>query len=136
MLGTVGLRHSFSPWDLFLLSLFFDIFRHGSDTIYILLYVDDIVFTASSASLLIAALTTEFSMKDLGLLHRILGMSVTRTPSGLFLSQRLYKLEILNRAGMSDCKPCTTRVDTNAKTTPDADPVADATHFCSLAGAL
>jgi hypothetical protein len=47
--------------------------------IYLLLYVDDIVLTASSAGLLqrtIAALRSEFAMKDLGELHHFLGMHV------------------------------------------------------------
>jgi len=52
--------------------------------------VDDIVLTASSASLLkqiIGALQREFAMTDMGPLHHFLGISVTRSASGLFLSQ-------------------------------------------------
>lgn len=67
------------------------VYRHGSETAYLLLYVDDIVLTASSAQLLrriIDALTAEFSMKDLGRLHHLLGVSITRCSSGLFLSQQ------------------------------------------------
>jgi hypothetical protein len=48
------------------------IFWCGTDTIYLLLYVDDIVLTASSAALLqqtIYALKWEFAMKDLRPLH-------------------------------------------------------------------
>ena len=66
------------------------VFHHGSDNAYLLLYVDDIVLTASSMDLLrriITALQQEFSMKDLGELHHFLGMHVQRTASGLFLSQ-------------------------------------------------
>ena len=58
---------------------------------YLLLYVDDIVLTASSTQLLrrvIHALQHEFSMKDLGELHHFLGMHVQRSGSGLLLSQR------------------------------------------------
>jgi hypothetical protein len=104
-----------------------------------LLYVDDIVLTASSSNLLrrtISALQQEFSLKDLGLLHHFLGMHVQRTPSGLFLSQRQYMLEILDRAGMADCKSCTTPVDLNPKLSAEGDPIADPTDFRSLAGAL
>jgi hypothetical protein len=85
---------------------------------YLLLYVDDIVLTASSDQLLhriISTLTTEFCMKDMGPLHHFLGMSVTSHNCTLFLSQRQYMLEILERAGMTNCKPCTTPVDTSAK---------------------
>jgi hypothetical protein len=56
---------------------------------YLLLYVDNIVLTASSTSLLqriIVALTTEFAMKDLGSLHHFLSVSVTPCNGFLFLS--------------------------------------------------
>ena len=78
-LGFVGAR---SDTSLF-------IYRHGTDTAYLLLYVDDIVLTASSTLLLrriIDALTAEFSMKDLDNLHHFLGVSVTQHNGGLFLS--------------------------------------------------
>jgi hypothetical protein len=55
------------------------IFRRGTDTVYMLLYVDNIVLTASSVALLqqtISALKQEFTMKDLGPLHHFLGVSV------------------------------------------------------------
>jgi len=46
-------------------------------------------------------------------------------------------LDILDRAGMADCKPCSTPVDTNPKVAAaDGAPVDDASDFRSLAGAL
>ena len=45
-------------------------------------------------------------------------------------------LEILDRAGMTDCKPCTTPVDVNPKLSTDGPPMSDPTDFRSLAGAL
>ena len=115
------------------------VYHRGPDTIYLLLYVDDIVLTASSPALLqrtIQALQQEFSMKDLGELHHFLGMHVQRSGSGLLLSQRQYMLDILDRAGMADCKPCSTPVDTNPKLAADGPSVQDASDFRSLAGAL
>jgi hypothetical protein len=118
------------------------VLRRGSDTAYLLLYVDDIVLTASSMGLLhriITALQTEFSMKDLGQLHHFLGMHVQRRPDGFLLSQHQYMLDILARAGMTACKPCTTPVDTNPKLSAIAGtPLSDfeASDFRSLAGAL
>ncbi|GJT07829.1 ribonuclease H-like domain-containing protein [Tanacetum coccineum] len=58
---------------------------YGIDTIYLLLYVDDIVLTASSEGLLqriIGSLHQEFAMTDLGPLNYFLGISVTRDSSG------------------------------------------------------
>ena len=76
-------------------------------------------------------------MKDLGELHHFLGTQVQRCGDGMLLSQRQYMMDILDRAGMTDCKPCSTLVDTNPKVAAaDGAPVADATDFCSLAGAL
>ena len=115
------------------------IYGHGSDTVYLLLYVDDIVLTASSDELLrrtIGALQREFAMKDLGELHHFLGMQVQRIGDSLLLSQRQYMIDILNRAGMADCKPVSTPVDCNPKLSADGAPVQDATDFRSLAGAL
>ena len=54
-------------------------------------------------------------MKDLGHLHHFLGVTVETLPSGLLLHQRQYALDILERAGMLNCNPCPTPVDTQAK---------------------
>jgi hypothetical protein len=76
-------------------------------------------------------------MKDLGPLHHFLGITVEHRPTGLFLHQRTYTLDILKRAVMVDCKPCTTPVDLQAKLTGDSGPpVEDASQFRSIAGAL
>jgi hypothetical protein len=115
------------------------VFRRGSDMIYFLLYVDDIVLTASSASLLqrtIAALRFEFAMKDLRELHHFLGMHVQCHGSGLFLSQRQYMLEILDHAGMAECKPSSTPVHISLKLAADGPPVQDPSDYRSLAGSL
>jgi hypothetical protein len=82
--------------------------------VYQLLYVDDIILTASSTELLrhtIFALQREFAMKDLGPLHHFLGITIERRPDGLFLHLHTYTLDILKRAVMANCKPCTTPID-------------------------
>jgi hypothetical protein len=115
------------------------IYHHGTEVAYLLLYVDDIVLTASSQSFLqqiISALRREFSMTDMGPLHHFLGISVERRADGLFLSQRQYLLDILDRAGMRDCKPCSTPVDSHSKLSADGTPVTDPSHYRSIAGAL
>jgi hypothetical protein len=91
------------------------VFWCSTDMIYLLLYVDDIVLTASSASLLqqtISALKREFAMKDLGSLHHFLGVFIQHQADGLFLTQRQFALDILERAGMVDCKSVSMPVDT------------------------
>ncbi|GKC91550.1 ribonuclease H-like domain-containing protein [Tanacetum coccineum] len=65
------------------------IYKHGSEIAYLLIYVDDIVLTASSTDLLrriISSLHKEFDMTDLGRLNYFLGISDTRDSTGIFLS--------------------------------------------------
>ncbi|GKA67517.1 ribonuclease H-like domain-containing protein [Tanacetum coccineum] len=128
----VGFSHSRCDSSLF-------IYRQGIDTAYLLLYVDDIVLTASSDGLLqriISSLHQEFAMTDLGPLNYFLGISVTRDSSGLFLSQKKYAIEILEKAHMVSCNPSRTPVDTESKLGIDGDPVSDPTLYRSLAGSL
>ncbi|GKF88832.1 ribonuclease H-like domain-containing protein, partial [Tanacetum coccineum] len=111
----------------------------NSDIICMLLYVDDIVLTASSTTLLqciITLLHSEFAMTDLGSLNYFLGISAQRSKSGLFLCQSKFVEEILKRAHMQHCNPCKTLVDTESKLGSDGDPVSDPALYRSLAGAL
>jgi hypothetical protein len=107
---------------------------------YLMLYVDDIVLAASSQDLLrriITALQKAFSMKDLGTLHHFLGAAVQQHSKGLFLSQQQYAIDILEHAGMKDCKPCSTSVDTHAKVSAmTGTTISDPTQYRSLVGAL
>src|SRR4029079_4898172 len=85
-------RTWYSRFATFLLTLEFTeaksdtslfICRRGDETVYLLLYVDDIVLTASSQQLLqriISSLQQEFAMKDLDHLHHFLGVTVEPRP--------------------------------------------------------
>jgi hypothetical protein len=129
----IGFTNSKSDNSLF-------IYRNGSDVAYLLLYVDDIILTASTDALrrsLMDSLSSEFAMKDLGSVNYFLGISVVRHPGGLFLSQRKYAAEIIERAGMSSCKPAQTPVDTKPKISATTGiPYEDPKKYRSLAGAL
>ncbi|GKB99360.1 ribonuclease H-like domain-containing protein [Tanacetum coccineum] len=128
----VGFAHSRCDSSLF-------IYHRGTDIAYLLIYVDDIILTASSATLLhriIASLHNEFLMTDLGSFHDFLGISVSRDAIGMFLCQRKYALEILERVGMLNCHSCPTPVDTEFKLGDDGPMVCDPTLYRSLAGSL
>ncbi|XP_060177732.1 uncharacterized mitochondrial protein AtMg00810-like [Lycium barbarum] len=84
-----------------------------------------------------ALLSAEFAMKDLGPLSYFLGIVITRNADDLFLSQKQYAEEILERAGMSLSSPSPTLVDTKSKLSASKDaPFDDPTKYCQLAGAL
>jgi hypothetical protein len=132
-LSKIGFRCSKSDTSLFVL-------HQGSSQAYLLLYVDDIILTASSTVLLntiIAKLRTEFSMSDLGPLQHFLGISVNRHSNGLFLSQEQYAADLLARANMANCNPCLTPAATTSKPSiTDGNPMDNPTEYRSLAGAL
>ncbi|XP_071739331.1 uncharacterized mitochondrial protein AtMg00810-like [Rutidosis leptorrhynchoides] len=116
------------------------IYRKGTTVAYLLLYVDDIILTTSTAELrvhLIDLLAREFSMKDLGPLSYVLGIAVKRHANSLFLNQTTYAKDIIARASLSNCNQVLTPVDTTPKLgAKDGLPVADPTKFRSLEGAL
>ncbi|GJZ35186.1 ribonuclease H-like domain-containing protein, partial [Tanacetum coccineum] len=77
-------------------------------------------------------LHAEFALTDLGPLNYFLGISATRTTSGIFLSQTKYATEILEQAHMLNCNPCRTPINTEKKLGPEGSPVTDPTLYRSL----
>jgi hypothetical protein len=59
-------------------------------------------------------------MKDLEALHHFLGVTVERRPQGMFLHQRQYTVDLLERAGMAECKPCVPQWTRMARSLPQA----------------
>ncbi|XP_071688691.1 uncharacterized mitochondrial protein AtMg00810-like [Rutidosis leptorrhynchoides] len=72
-------------------------------------------------------------MTNLGQLNFFLGISVTRIDSGMFLSKKKYKFEILERVDMLNYKPFRTPVDIGYKLTSNGPHVANPTLYHSLA---
>jgi hypothetical protein len=78
VLGTLGFKPTATDTSLFILQC-------SDVTIFLLVYVDDIIILSPSASVvprLIAQLGSTFSAKDLGVLHYFLGIEVS-SPSNL-----------------------------------------------------
>ncbi|GJZ20863.1 ribonuclease H-like domain-containing protein [Tanacetum coccineum] len=115
------------------------IYTQGSEVAYLLIYVDDIILTASSLVLLhqiIDSFHKEFYMTDLGALNYFLGISAVRHPTRLFLSQKKYARQLLERAHMVNCNPSRTPIDTDSKLGPDGILIQDPTLYRSLVGGL
>jgi len=84
------------------------ILKHRGTLLYVLVYVDDIIVTGNNNDAiekLITTLGTSFAIKDLGDLHYFLGIEIVRQGANILLSQRKYILELLQKSGLTDCKP-------------------------------
>ncbi|KAL6311200.1 hypothetical protein AAG906_000335 [Vitis piasezkii] len=87
--------------------------QHGKITTLIV-YVDDMVVTGNDPKerkTLQNYLSIEFEMKDLGSLKYFLGIEVSRSSEGIFLSQRKYALDLLQETGMSGCQLINTPIE-------------------------
>ncbi|XP_071689292.1 uncharacterized mitochondrial protein AtMg00810-like [Rutidosis leptorrhynchoides] len=115
------------------------IYKKGMCVLYLLVYVDDIILTGNNSSTIagfITRLHQEFAIKDLGKLSCFLGLEVSYTDYGLFLSQTKYAHHILVRAKLLDSKPISIPLPTVASFTTDGIPFDDPTYYRSLVGAL
>ncbi|KAJ9566478.1 hypothetical protein OSB04_002444 [Centaurea solstitialis] len=68
--------------------------------------------------------------------QHFLGISASRSSTGLFLSQQQYATQILERAKMLNCNPARTPTESAQKLGADGPPVTDPTLYRSLVGAL
>jgi hypothetical protein len=78
----------------------------GDECLILVLYVDDLFLTSSERLIVECklALTSEFEMKDLGMMNYLLGLEVWQRNDEIFLSQGKYTVETLKKFGMKNCK--------------------------------
>jgi histone deacetylase 1/2 len=111
------------------------------NTVYLLVYVDDIIITSNNSSLLqflIDKLNRAFSLKHLGSLDYFLGIEVNQLPNGsLFLTQSKYIHDLLNRTNMLDSAPVSTPMQSTSKLSKTGSPTpSDPFMYRSVVGAL
>jgi histone deacetylase 1/2 len=122
------------------ISLF--IYHKSNITIFMLIYVDDIIVVSSSQTAtdsLLKDLSKEFALKDLGDLHFFLGIEVKQVNDGLVLNQAKYAKDILSRVGMLSCKGSPTPLSSSEKITAHEGTLLgpeDSTKYRSMVGAL
>ena len=80
----------------------------GKDIVILLIWVDDIIIASSNVSMLgevKAMLSQKFKMKDLGVISRFLGIDFKSVPGKITMDQEHYLSKVLERFGMTNCKP-------------------------------
>ena len=89
----------------------------NGEALILVLYFDDL-FLTSTESLIVEykyALASEFEMKDLGMMHYLLGLEVWKRTDEIFPSQGKYTVEILKKFGMLNYEPMATPMLMNLK---------------------
>ena len=114
--------------------------RTNKGTILLLLYVDDMIITGDDLSgiqELKDFLSQQFKMKDLGHFNYFLGLEITYSTDGLYITQSKYASDLLSRARLTNSKIVNTPVELNAHLTPSGGkPLSNPSLHRQLVGSL
>nr|XP_027086538.1 uncharacterized protein LOC113708274 [Coffea arabica] len=112
----------------------------GGKLLIVCLYVDDLIFIGNCDTMFgefKKSVMNEFEMSDLGWMHYFLGIEVMQSDDGIFLSQKKYVGEILNRFQMKDCNSVSTPSECGVKLHKDHNgKKVDSTLYKQIVGSL
>lgn len=149
-----GLKQASRQWNLKLNDILLEIgfkrskvdpciyyFRNESAMMFLTVWVDDLLLFTNNQSLKIeikTKLNQKFSMTDLGEVKQCIGMNISRDRKAgtITLDQRKYINEVLERFGMSDCRPVRTPIEVNAKFDRDNSEKDDTIPYRQAVGCL
>jgi hypothetical protein len=91
------------------------------------IFIDDITLAPESSAAMdkaVHTLSQHFKLQDLGATQFLLGVEITRDYSkhSIYLSQRQYIIDMLERFKMSDCKPVSTPMTPGIQLTKEMGP--------------
>lgn len=117
--------------------------RSGESIVFIALYVDDFFIFYNDKRLvesLKSSLLKHFKLKDLGPVSNMLGIKVERDATSIKLSQENRIDKLLDRFGMTDCKPVKspmiTNISSNVSSCNDRDNTVSKFPYQELIGSL
>jgi hypothetical protein len=89
--------------------------KQGTDILLVQIYVDDIIFSGSSHTLVAKfsdTMSKEFEMSMMGELAFFLGLQIKQTREGTFVHQGKYTKDVLKIFDMGGAKPLLTPMST------------------------
>eukprot|EP00253_Pinus_taeda_P003731 PITA_03731 len=108
--------------------------------IILVLYMDDLLITGSSASTTVAVKRTSHDkllMMDMGPLCFFLGLQISKDTTGIKLSHAKYAWELLKGFHITDYKPAPTPFLSGVCLQDGGDtPLVDSNFYCHLVGSL
>nr|GEW34011.1 hypothetical protein [Tanacetum cinerariifolium] len=114
--------------------------RNGNDLLMVQIYVDDIIFAASTPELydlFSNLMCSKFKMSMMGKILFFLGLQISQSPRGVFINQSKYSLKSLNKYGFESCDPVDTQMVKKSKLDEDKDGKAvDPSHYRGMISTL
>nr|GEY52867.1 hypothetical protein [Tanacetum cinerariifolium] len=107
--------------------------RNGNDLLLVQIYVDDIIFAASThelCDLFANLMCLKFKMSMMGKISFFLGLQISQSPRGIFINQSKYAIESLKKYGFESCKLVDTPMVEKSKLDEDKEgKVVDLSHY-------
>lgn len=103
------------------------------------LYVDDLIFTGNDETMFEEfkkSMTVEFDMTDLRKKRYFLGIEVIQRSDGVFIGQRKYAQEVLEKFNMGQCNPVQNPVVLGLKLTRNEGVEVDNIVYRQMVGSL
>ncbi|GJV68099.1 retrovirus-related pol polyprotein from transposon TNT 1-94 [Tanacetum coccineum] len=114
--------------------------REGKELLLVQIYVDDIIFAASTpelCDLFAKIMCSKFKMSMMGKISFFLGLQISQSPRGIFINQSKYALESLKKYGFESCDPVDTPMVEKSKLDEDKKrKVVDPSHYRGMIGTL
>ncbi|GKB20489.1 retrovirus-related pol polyprotein from transposon TNT 1-94 [Tanacetum coccineum] len=114
--------------------------RQGKELLLVQIYVDDIIFAASTpelCDLFDKIMCLKFKMSMMGKISFFLGLQISQSPRGIFINQSKYALESLKKYGFDSCDPVDTPMVEKSKLDEDKEGKAvDLSHYRGMIGTL
>ncbi|GJS36893.1 retrovirus-related pol polyprotein from transposon TNT 1-94 [Tanacetum coccineum] len=114
--------------------------RDGKELLLVQIYVDDIIFAASTpelCDLFAKIMCSKFKMSMMGKFSFFLGLQIFQNPRGIFINQSKYALESLKKYGFDSCDPVDTPMVEKSKLDEDKEGKAvDPSHYRGMIGTL
>ncbi|GKF42230.1 retrovirus-related pol polyprotein from transposon TNT 1-94, partial [Tanacetum coccineum] len=80
--------------------------KEGKELLLVQIYVDDIIFAASTlklCDLFAKIMCSKFKMSMMGKISFFFGLQISQSPRGIFINQSKYALESLKKYGFDSC---------------------------------
>ncbi|GJY25849.1 retrovirus-related pol polyprotein from transposon TNT 1-94 [Tanacetum coccineum] len=114
--------------------------KEGKELLLVQVYVDDIIFAASTPELcdiFAKIMCFKFKMSMMGKISFFLGLLIFQNPRGIIINQSKYALESLKKYGFDTCNPVDTPMVEKSKLDEDKEgKVIDPSHYRGMIGTL